>query len=381
MQPKQTENLTTDIKSRSGVEAREQMEALEVQQLLEALLRLDVRYRSKIALLLIATLGSKDIELIKKSLPKLLDEARATEEANNNIYAKFEYKHLSSGDYAYIREWGTTKCNIYMGRMYLKPKHKYRAKNKQGVIKVFVSLGLHRVGENKVHLKIHQLEPTNAILDYEFFDLRQQSKVAQEILRKKIELLYLRKGGWSLEDLGEQNIDIGYVTPTTQYTTNDKLDTYYEIKKIKDDLELNSINLASAVDRDTAKQLKEERTVEMQLSPEMVRRVTDILQTWVSFNRAVPKRLQVKIIDESRCKTLITNSEVRLIELSISTNTVLVTLPNLLVNTLEESLSIVANSSLIDQEQKLQASRWLHSLAIIPQQNIQSILEALLYLY
>jgi hypothetical protein len=369
---KQEKAMTTEVKHTK----RRQLEALEAQELLEAICKLSSKYRSKIIFSLLLTLPSEDVEFIRKKLPEIIADLKSAEEAEDKAYAKIEYKHLSSGDYAYIREWGSIKCNIYMGRMYLRHKHKYRARNKEGLTKTFVSLGLHRFGDSKVYLRIHQLDPVDKILEHEFFDINQKSKAARETLREKIEMLYLPRGGWKLQDLGEQDIDIGHATPTTQYTAGNKPN----LTKIKNKIDWDSPILDDLQDKSilNLNNLFTQK-VEVSLTHKHIDQILKTLEDWVWLSKVLSKDLQGRIIRKQEYTTLIVNSK-QLVKVDTSLNKLLVISPELLINWLKEIFFAVVSSRLVDEVQKSQASRWLSHLESTSKNNGEDFIKSLLYL-
>ncbi|WP_155824102.1 hypothetical protein [Gloeocapsa sp. PCC 7428] len=103
------------------------------------------------------------------------------------------------------------------------------------------------------------------------------------------------------------------------------------------------------------------------------------LEDWVWLSKVLSKDLQGRIIRKQECTTLIINSK-QLVKVNTSLNKLLVISPELLINWLKETFFAVASSRLVDEAQKLRASKWLPHLESTSKNNAQTLIESVFYL-
>ncbi|AFZ33342.1 hypothetical protein Glo7428_4926 (plasmid) [Gloeocapsa sp. PCC 7428] len=119
--------------------------------------------------------------------------------------------------------------------------------------------------------------------------------------------------------------------------------------------------------------------VEVSLTHKHVEQILKTLEDWVWLSKVLSKDLQGRIIRKQECTTLIINSK-QLVKVNTSLNKLLVISPELLINWLKETFFAVASSRLVDEAQKLRASKWLPHLESTSKNNAQTLIESVFYL-
>jgi len=320
----------------------------------ELVARLDARTKRMFwAELVDAMKEPGQLEELLAAAEQRLADILLNEEEDPKIRAKFEYKEVDSNFYAYIRLWGETQLNLYIGPMRFLPGVRYRLTHKNSrEVKTLVGMGLYR-DEEQVYLKIQHLTPTDEIKSYLFYDRTQRfPRRPQEDV---IEINFSKKE-WKIENLGLIEGLEGAVVET-----------------LTAPVDVDALKAPIPRFESPAKQQK----IEVQVKSKSVTQVKDYMTQWAVLSRALPTNPQWELSHLPNRILLHREGGEMIVEFNSSSRTLSNKSPRLLLSNLDQIMFKVASSALVNREQQSVASRWLLRLQRAPKTDNEELLNYL----
>lgn len=340
-----------------------------VKQVLEQALTLNQKERSKIIKDLLKSLGLGQLNEVKSVLEREIEDAILEEEEK----AKTEYKYINGAFYAYVRQWGKERVNIYLGRMPFLPGFKYKLTHKkQNQVEIVVGLGLERKKE-RLFLNILYLLPLRKVVSYLFYD---KSLVLPRTPGEELLLTTFSLKEWEIEYLGQaESQELG--NEFVEYlpiTFIAKVDTVRQSQ-----VDGDKVKNPSKVSLNNSGTLPIEIIVEKNLSS----KISFLLKQWTKLSHILPSSPQLEVVHKYNKILLLEPNEKELVEYNSKSYTLKIYSVNRLKNLLREITTniVSSNSPLVKKEEREEAGCWLSRIKTASrQESKEQFLAQLFYL-
>lgn len=342
---------------------------------------LDSKGRFQVILELLHTLESGQLQELLEAVDQKYGEALLDEEESFEEEYKFEYKEISNNFYAYVRQRGNVQCNEYLGPMRFLPGKKYQLTHKlNNTIKTLAGLGLHRDGE-QIYLRIQHLSPIDEVKSYLYYDKTQPfPRRPQE---EGIEPLFSKKE-WKIKCLGpikgpEASLD-------EQEKTHSRTEAAQQPKKfaIKEGQDTYQEKTSSVARRSKPSQpempQKRKPQLIIQVKKNFIPQVITCLEQWEVLSQALPSNSQWKLMRSTDRLVLHNQAGEAIVDYNSASQVLTTQSASSLLSWLLEIMSAVANSKVVNRQQKSTASRWLPRLQCAPSKDSIELLAYLFYL-
>lgn len=357
---------------------------VDIGQIVESAFELEEKDRLQIMLKLFPTLKSSSVERLLEIGEQILADILLNEEKTLEHQAKFEYKEVKGGFYAYLRDWGGEKHNSYLGPMRFMPGYKYNLTHRlRKTVITLVSLGLYRE-EEKIYLMLQQLTPVFETQSYLYYD---KNDVENYPRRPQISLENLfSKRKWVIECLGP--IEAGAETQKTFLVSGvptieklKSLEPIYqsnETKKSSVPSAITDVKQVQKTERLAAKRIvpipmetPRNRKVQsvVQVKKNFIPGVIKILEQWEELSQAIPSSPQWKIARNGDGVALCNQAGDIVVQYDNSSQALVALSAHSLLAWLREIMFAVASSKMVSQHQQSIAERWLPRLECAPKQD------------